>query len=341
MDGRPCEPSIKVNFIKCEKGKRFLIRSSYYPPLVTLCRSIPSKQYDPINKEWSFSIEHYKEFVQKAELLAPIVVLNLFGNSELFDRRQGVVRFLLVAKNRFAIQCSSDISLNRIFEQSESKRFDEQLNKWTFDVSDHDILVKYLRSVKCSRIESISSAVLDYLKTSTNNSVNNVVEEAGQGLVSNLESFAYIYPHLLPFQKSSVKFCIANNGRILLADDMGLGKTLQSICVASWYEQEWPLLIVCPAGLRRMWSENLTKWLPTLKSRQVNICNSSSIQISKSDERVCIVSFDTLMRHAQLIRIRKYQVVIVDESHYLKNMKAARTQMALPVLKVTTYFYRK
>lgn len=51
------------------------------------------------------------------------------------------------------------------------------------------------------------------------------------------------------------RFAISRKGRILLADDMGLGKTVQSICIAAYYRQQWPLLIVCPSSVRLMWKE--------------------------------------------------------------------------------------
>lgn len=44
-------------------------------------------------------------------------------------------------------------------------------------------------------------------------------------------------------------------GRLLLADDMGLGKTVQAICIAAYYRNEWPLLVVTPSSVRFTWAE--------------------------------------------------------------------------------------
>jgi SWI/SNF-related matrix-associated actin-dependent regulator 1 of chromatin subfamily A len=45
-------------------------------------------------------------------------------------------------------------------------------------------------------------------------------------------------------------FGISKNGRCLLADDMGLGKTIQSLGIAHYYKDDWPLLIVSPSSVR-------------------------------------------------------------------------------------------
>ena len=35
---------------------------------------------------------------------------------------------------------------------------------------------------------------------------------------------------------------------------MGLGKTIQAIAVSSYYQEEWPVLIVCPASMKISWA---------------------------------------------------------------------------------------
>lgn len=48
---------------------------------------------------------------------------------------------------------------------------------------------------------------------------------------------------------------MSKQGRLLLADDMGLGKTVQAICIAAYYRNEWPLLVVAPSSVRFTWAE--------------------------------------------------------------------------------------
>lgn len=67
---------------------------------------------------------------------------------------------------------------------------------------------------------------------------------------------------LLPFQRIGVEFAIQRGGKALICDDMGLGKTIQGIAVASYYMQEWPVLILAQSSLKRVWRSEFIKWIP-------------------------------------------------------------------------------
>ena len=47
-----------------------------------------------------------------------------------------------------------------------------------------------------------------------------------------------------------------------MADEMGLGKSFQALCVAVCYPEDWPCLILCPAGVVGNWEGQLRRWLP-------------------------------------------------------------------------------
>ncbi|MEW5314170.1 MAG: hypothetical protein WDW38_005685 [Sanguina aurantia] len=57
---------------------------------------------------------------------------------------------------------------------------------------------------------------------------------------------------LMPFQADGVRFGLERRGRVLIADEMGVGKTVQAMALASCYMEEWPLLVIVPASLRRL-----------------------------------------------------------------------------------------
>jgi len=130
----------------------------------------------------------------------------------------------------------------------------------------------------------------------------------------------------MPFQKIGIAFLI-NNQHALLADEMGLGKTIQAIGGINELKAK-SVLIVCPASLKLNWQAELAIWLE--ESLKVYIVEKRSAIIPK-DADIIIVNYD-IIDHSNIhyqLRDREYDIVICDEAHYMKNMKAARTKAML------------
>jgi SWI/SNF-related matrix-associated actin-dependent regulator 1 of chromatin subfamily A len=81
----------------------------------------------------------------------------------------------------------------------------------------------------------------------------------------------------LIFFRDGVVYALQRRGRILLADDMGLGKTIQALAVASAYQKDWPLLIVCPSSVRFSWRSAIFRWLPSVPEEDVIVITSGKI----------------------------------------------------------------
>lgn len=112
---------------------------------------------------------------------------------------------------------------------------------------------------------------------------------------------------------------------------MGLGKTIQSIAIASCYRSEWPILVICPSSVRVNWSNEFVKWLDVCPL-DIRVIMSGKESI---DSLITIVSYDLVHRSSILDDIAKkqFQVIIADESHYIKNNSAKRTTAIVPILK--------
>ncbi|XP_041056971.1 DNA annealing helicase and endonuclease ZRANB3 isoform X1 [Carcharodon carcharias] len=141
---------------------------------------------------------------------------------------------------------------------------------------------------------------------------------------------------LLPFQKEGIKFAIERNGRCMIADEMGLGKTIQAIAVAYFYKKEWPLLIVVPSSLKYPWIEEIEKWIIELNPLDINLIESKSDIGRIPTSKVTIVGYGLLTTDAQTLvdalYDQNFQVVIVDESHYIKSRIAARSTILVPIV---------
>lgn len=75
-----------------------------------------------------------------------------------------------------------------------------------------------------------------------------------------------LWSHLFEVQKEGVRFCVAHQGRSLLADGMGLGKTMQAVALMSHY-RAWPALVCVPKAALKQWEDVLNKWLPDVPVR--------------------------------------------------------------------------
>ncbi|KAK6483014.1 DNA annealing helicase and endonuclease ZRANB3 [Huso huso] len=141
---------------------------------------------------------------------------------------------------------------------------------------------------------------------------------------------------LMSFQKEGVKFAISRNGRCMIADEMGLGKTIQAISVAYFYKQEWPLLIVVPSSLKYPWIEEMEKWIPELNPDDINLIDNK-VDIGRiSTSKVTVLGYGLLTSDSKTLvdalHKQKFQVIIVDESHYLKSRNAARSKILVPIV---------
>lgn len=138
-----------------------------------------------------------------------------------------------------------------------------------------------------------------------------------------------LWQTLMPFQREGVQYAISKRGKVLIGDDMGLGKTLQGLATAYYYRAEWPLLIITPSSLKHTWREAVLRWIPGIQATDVQLVDKAS---SPVEGLVVIISYTLFHRCSEKILKRNFQVVVCDESHYLKNARAKRTMAIIPVV---------
>ena len=127
----------------------------------------------------------------------------------------------------------------------------------------------------------------------------------------------------MPFQRAGIAFALQRDAT-LIGDEMGLGKTLQAIGVINADPAIERVLILCPSSLKLNWRRESTKWL--VRKFSIGIVSGDWFPVSCG---MVICNYDVLTRHAAKIRAVNWDLVIMDEAHYLKNGKALRTRMAL------------
>ena len=135
-------------------------------------------------------------------------------------------------------------------------------------------------------------------------------------------------PPLRDYQDQGVAWVLRQMKRykaLLLADDAGLGKTRQALLVALRRNAE-KVLVVCPAGARRVWQAEIQRWLPGWSSRVVLVEPGTRHEQAKAKltpPLVLIIGYDELSNlkshWASQLGRRRWDLMILDEAHYLKN----------------------
>ncbi|NWU42394.1 SMAL1 protein, partial [Hylia prasina] len=339
---------------KCVKygEDRFQVEIGYNAELIAVFKTVPSKAYDPAMKKWNFSMEDYSSVLEAANQLSSVILAPLEGEnvaglasgSHCVGSGVDVKSLLKMCKNwkkpsalvkgkcvlisclRFEVDIGYSAEVIGVFKQMDSRNYDMNTRKWNFLLEDYPKLMKVLLSLVSVEVEPLPEAVIKTFAAQLQRSPSQTdIPDADLSVVDSK-----IVTSLMPFQREGVNFAISRNGRLLLADDMGLGKTIQAICIAAYYQQEWPLLVVTPSSVRFTWAEAFHRWLPSLSPESTNVIVTGKDNLTGS--LINIISFDLLSRMDKQLK-STFQVVIVDESHFLKNTKTARCQAAMPLLK--------
>lgn len=110
---------------------------------------------------------------------------------------------------------------------------------------------------------------------------------------------------LFEFQVAAVKIAahhLNRRGGVLLGDVVGLGKTLMATALARIFEDDYSLetLIICPKNLVQMWEDYRDRY--RLRARVLSVTRVIN----------------------ELPKLRRFRLVVIDESHNLRNREGRR-----------------
>lgn len=126
----------------------------------------------------------------------------------------------------------------------------------------------------------------------------------------------------LPFQKAGIAFALRRR-HTLIADEMGLGKSIQAIGVFNANSSIKKILLIPPASLRLNWKKEIMKWTV----RKISGGIASGKDFPETDLVIC--NYDIVKKFRKEIDKRRFDLVICDEAHYLKNPDTQRTKAIL------------
>ena len=147
---------------------------------------------------------------------------------------------------------------------------------------------------------------------------NNKVEN----VVIDYEKYSHRPP--LEHQKEAIQKLVENK-KFILADDMGLGKTTSTI-IAALESGAKKVLIICPASLKINWQREIENY----SDRTTSIIEGKKWD----DSDFVIINYDIIKnfhddkkKSESIIVNSKFDLVIVDEAHYVQNSQAQRTKL--------------
>ena len=128
---------------------------------------------------------------------------------------------------------------------------------------------------------------------------------------------------MMPFQVAGVHYA-KDRDNCLIGDAPGLGKTIQAIALANLRGCK-RVLVVCPANVRLQWARQIKIW-STLPKVVVYPVLKSSDGVHPTANYV-ITSFEVARGTLwQTLRSYNWDLLVIDEAHYLKTPEAARTR---------------
>jgi len=126
---------------------------------------------------------------------------------------------------------------------------------------------------------------------------------------------------LFPYQQLGVEF-LQSQKYAALFDEPGLGKSTQAARAWSALGLK-SVLVICPASIRLVWP------------KEILACDAGDYVVLESKKhrpmpgRINICSYDHAMRYADRFCERQWDALVLDEAHFLKSLKAARTKAIL------------
>jgi SWI/SNF-related matrix-associated actin-dependent regulator of chromatin subfamily A-like protein 1 len=123
-----------------------------------------------------------------------------------------------------------------------------------------------------------------------------------------------------PYQIEGAQW-LAPRAQALLADDMGLGKSCQAIRGADIIGAQ-NILVICPAAVRINWSREFERFSPL--DRPCTVLFEAKEKLPASG--VAIMSFEWATTNAHILKAKTWDLLIIDEAHYLKERSAKRTK---------------
>lgn len=217
-----------------------------------------------------------------------------------------------------------------IKEKAGWKEFNFVEDKWRFN----DLKLVDLIKARFPELEMDQTVTNEYEKYIFYKKEEKQILERAEEIKNKKDSdlkIRGIKKELYPFQKIGVEFFINNGGRGILSDTMGLGKSAQALAYVV-HQKFNKVLVIAPAVVKLSWEKEVKIWTglkAVVFSSDLIKKNISVIELMKilNENQIFIINYDILRTFFTLLDSVKWDCLICDEFHYIKNPAAIRTKM--------------
>ena len=132
----------------------------------------------------------------------------------------------------------------------------------------------------------------------------------------------------------------------ILADEVGLGKTIEAgiLLAQNWAERRRTLLVICPANLRKQWSQELLDkfFLPSviLETKTFNEAIRAGNLNPFQQPKIIICSFQFARSKEPYLRSTSWNLVVIDEAHRLRNVYKPGNKVANSIKNAVSGFQK-
>jgi SNF2 family DNA or RNA helicase len=206
-----------------------------------------------------------------------------------------------------------------VIKTIDGREFDGKSKKWSVPVSqlvEVVNLLKLFRPVLDPDVQELYDGEVKLREDLTRIKLGQFTEEEKTDLsLLNIPCFEY--------QKQGILF-LKTCKSALMGDEPGLGKTLQSLSVSVLVKAK-KVLIICPSSLKLNWQDEINKWFK-LPSTVVEGSPSERQAQWDADVIYYIVNYECMLRDIELIKSKKWDMIIADEATRISNPKAKQAK---------------
>ena len=223
-------------------------------------------------------------------------------------------------------------------KSTQGRKYDPETKTWSISITEAAPLIDRLRKYDdnewCIKLADVLEAIPEvhtYMEERAKRvAISGAASLSDDMIVADMKSrLDETFPdgrELYPFQYVGVEFTQLAGGRCLIGDDMGIGKTIQALAHIALNQDKLPALIVVPASVKYNWLKECSAWIPNISAV---VLEGRKGDIPDADIVIC--NYDIMSARQESLIDYGFNIVVCDESHYLKNSKAKRTEATLAV----------